>query len=99
PARTLSLYNACPEPVHVDLGEQHGAFTPLVRGPGAAIVHRKGTFTPKAMVTSGTAPSGKNYVVPQRAATPAAPPWTDIADFPTPTMDNAVAYGDGKVYS
>ena len=97
--RTLTFGNDGTQPVHVDLGEQSGAFTPLVRGPGAAIVHRKGTFTPKAMVTSRTSTSGKRYVVPQRAATPAAPPWTDIADFPTPTMDNAVAYGDGKVYS
>ncbi|MGH3509944.1 MAG: carboxypeptidase regulatory-like domain-containing protein [Nocardioidaceae bacterium] len=30
---------------------------------------------------------------------PADPPWTSIADLPAPTMDNAVAYNDGEVYS
>ena len=97
--RTVTFGNDGTQPVHVDLGEQNGAFTPLVRGPGAAVVHRKGTFTPKAMVTAKQAAGRKAYVAPERSATPAAPPWTDIADFPTPTMDNAVAYGDGKVYS
>ena len=99
--RTVSFGNDGTQPVHVDLGEQNGAFTPLVRGPGAPVVHQKGTFSPAAAVLAAKSPTtgAHGYRAPSRSATPAAPPWLDIADFPTPTMDNAVASGDGKVYS
>ena len=97
-SRTVTFGNDGTSPVHVDLAEQSGAFTPMVKNAtGAPVVHLKGTFTPKAMVTQQK--STKGYQAPTRSATPAAAPWTDIADFPSPTMDNAVAYGDGKVYS
>jgi N-acetylneuraminic acid mutarotase len=101
-SRTVTFGNDGTSPVHVDLGEQNGAFTPMVKGTqGAPVVHLKGTFSTKALVTQDPAakPGAKGYQAPSRTATPAAPPWTDIANFPTPTMDNAVAYGDGKVYS
>jgi N-acetylneuraminic acid mutarotase len=100
--RTVTFGNDGTSPVHVDLGEQNGSFTPMVKGQkGAPVVHLKGTFTPKAMVTQkkSATKGSKGYQAPARSTTPAAPPWTDIANFPTPTMDNAVASGDGKVYS
>jgi N-acetylneuraminic acid mutarotase len=100
--RTVTFGNDGTSPVHVDLGEQSSTFTPMVKGlEGAPVVHLKGTFSTKALVTQKkSAQSGtKGIQSPARTTTPAAPPWTDIADYPTPTMDNAVAYGDGKVYS
>jgi N-acetylneuraminic acid mutarotase len=96
--RTVTFGNDGTSPVHVDLGEQSGQFTPMVKSAaGAPVVHVKGTFSTKAMATQKV--SRKGIATPSRTASPAAPPWTDIADFPTATMDNAVAYGDGKVYS
>lgn len=101
---TVTFGNDGTESVHVDLSEQNGAFTPMAKKAlkGAPVQHVKGTFTTHAMVTAnkGTAKSGAHrYQAPSRSTTPYAPPWTDIADFPTPTMDNGVAFGDGKVYS
>ena len=101
-SRTVTFGNDGSSPVHVDLGEQSGSFTPMAKSAkGAPVVHLKGTFTPKAMVTQKKAatPGTQGYQAPGRSTTPAAPPWTDIADLPSPTMDNAVAYGDGKVYT
>ena len=51
------------------------------------------------MVTASKGATGRRASAPARSGDARAAPWTDIADFPTPTMDNAVAYGDGKVYS
>ena len=93
--RSLTFGNDGTQPVHVDLTEQNGSFTPMVDGAGAPVQHVKGTFSTHAFVGSGRAPKG----APQRSTRPFAAPWTDIADFPTATMDNGVAFGDGKVYS
>ena len=100
-SRTVTFGNDGTSPVHVDLGEQSSTFTPMVKGlKGAPVVHLKGTFTAKAMVTQRSAQQrAKGIATPMRTTTPAAPPWTDIANYPTPTMDNAVASGDDKVYS
>jgi N-acetylneuraminic acid mutarotase len=103
--RTVTFGNDGTSPVHVDLGEQSGQFTPMVKGAaGPPVVHIKGTFSTRAMATrkgnlKGSQEGTKGISTPSRTASPAAPPWTEIADFPTATMDNAVAYGDGKVYS
>ena len=68
----------------------------------------KGEFTTKAMVLQdrqpattepGTRPGAKVNQPLLRTAEPYAPPWMDVADFPTPVMDNAVATVDGIVYS
>jgi N-acetylneuraminic acid mutarotase len=100
--RTLTFGNDGTSPVHVDLGEQNGAFTPMVKNAkGAPVVHLKGTFTTKALVLQKHSQQGaKGFrTTPWPRSTPSAPPWTGIANYPTPVMDNAVAYGDGKVYS
>jgi N-acetylneuraminic acid mutarotase len=100
---TLTFGNDGTEPVHVKLGEQAGGFDPMVKGAGAPLQKIKGTFTTKAMVLqvkkgahSGAHRSNQPAL---RTPRPYAPPWTDIADYPNPVMDNAVATVDGIVYS
>ena len=97
---TLTFGNDGTKPVEYQLGEQNGAFQPMggASARGAALQTIRGTYSPKAAVLfdNSTHPGS---AVPLRSTTPADPPWQDIANFPTPTMDNAVAYNDGKVYS
>lgn len=98
-SETVTFGNDGTAPVHVDLSEQNGAFTPMAdQAKGAPVQHIKGTFSTHAMATAKKSATGR-YQAPARSTTPYAPPWMDIADYPTPTMDDAVAYGDGKVYS
>jgi N-acetylneuraminic acid mutarotase len=99
----LTFGNAGSEPVQVTLSEQTGAFTPAAGqdagSSGAPLTLISGTFSPAAAIardrTGARAPGGPQL----RAAAPSAGPWQDLADYPTPTMDNAVGYDDGKVYS
>ncbi len=68
----------------------------LIGSRGAKVRRISGDFSPLSHVAQG--------VVRQQAAKPAkvapsAPPWTDITDFPTDIMDNAVDTLDGIVYS
>ncbi|MGI8578488.1 MAG: carboxypeptidase regulatory-like domain-containing protein [Nocardioidaceae bacterium] len=96
-------------PVHVTLSEQNGGFTPLngkhQATPGAPLTRIKGHFSFGAFASHGhgtPAPGTvqlKHHTVQLKNPTPNDPPWTDIADYPTPIMDNAAAYNDGKVYS
>ncbi len=102
-SKTFTVTDDGTEPVHVKLGEQSGGFSPMAghaatRG-GAPLALVKGHFTPAAAVLQahpGATVSGGTQL---RSAAPYAPPWTDVANFPTPIMDNAVAYNDGRVYS
>jgi N-acetylneuraminic acid mutarotase len=92
------------QPVQVKLAEQNGTFTPMTQGTGmgAPIEKIKGHFTPTAMVLQGKK-DGKAAHAKLRAASsgPSDTPWTSIANFPTPIMDNAVGYdtSTGNVYS
>jgi N-acetylneuraminic acid mutarotase len=99
--RTVTFGNDGTSPVHVDLSEQSGPFDPMAKQAmkGAPVQHVKGTFSTHATLspTKGAKPGA--HQAPARSTSPYAAPWTDIADYPTDTMDDAVAYGDGKVYS
>lgn len=93
--KTVNVKNDGTEPTHVKLGEQSGSFTPMVPGTGAPVTLLNGHFTPTARADAGAAAAAS----PTGNASPYAPPWTSIADYPLSIMDNAVAYNDGKVYS
>ncbi len=88
-------------PVHVNLSEQDAGFDPMAQGSveGAPLQHIKGNFTTKAMVLQAHKGSQQKGETQLRSTRPFAAPWTDIADFPTAVMDNAVAANDGLVYS
>jgi N-acetylneuraminic acid mutarotase len=100
-SKTFTLTDDGTEPVHVKLGEQGGGFTPMagLAGSGAPKTLIKGTFTPEAAVLESKSGAQASSATQLRTASPAAPPWADIADYPNPVMDNAVGYNDGKVYS
>ncbi len=100
---TVTFGNTGTEPVQVTLDERNGAFTPMAgqrsATSGPPLQRIKGTFSPAAAVTHARIGGTPRTGVALRTATPSAAPWEDIADYPTPTMDNAVGYSDGKVYS
>jgi N-acetylneuraminic acid mutarotase len=92
------------EPVQVKLAEQSGGFTPMTgqaSAKGAPLERIKGKFTPDAAVLSAHAAAKAGHRLQLLRPTPADAPWAAIANFPTPIMDNAVAYdgSSGKVYS
>ena len=93
----VSLTNDGTAPADVQLGERDGGFVILKRqGGGAPRRTVNGHFDPhRAPLGSVQGPPGN--AAP--AATPYAAPWTDIANYPSPIMDNAVGLEDGKVYS
>src|SRR6266536_3955635 len=93
---TVTVKNDGKAPAQVRIGEQDGGFTLLRQfGAGAPLQNVNGQYSPlrvpqiRAKVTSPVKP----------AMTPYAAPWTDIANYPTPIMDNVVAVNDGKLYS
>ena len=100
--KKVTLTNDGTQPVHVKLGEQNGAFTPMAgqaaQPTGAPVQHVAGKFTPGAAVLQAKA-GAQGSTSAKPVSTPAAPPWTTIANYPTKIMDNAVAYNDGNVYS
>ena len=97
--RTVRLTNDGTKPVHVTLGEQSAAFTPMSDQRGAPLQQLKGHFTPASMLGRGGAQSNPQGEL--REPTPYVGPWTDIADYPLNVWGNAVAYNasDGRVYS
>ncbi|WP_326719861.1 carboxypeptidase regulatory-like domain-containing protein [Streptomyces sp. NBC_00243] len=92
-SRTVTVRNTGTAPVTAKIGERQGAYQPAAQG--APLQKVPGDYTPERM------PSGKTTAeTPANAtATPYAAPWTTVADYPTPIMDNAAATIDGKVYS
>ncbi|MGH3504369.1 MAG: peptidase S8, partial [Nocardioidaceae bacterium] len=111
-ARTVTFGNDGTEPVHVTLGERDDGFTPMggahqKKTPGAPTKrvlgdYRAGSMQHQAKVGKGAQPdtaSPKQHTVQLRQPMPSSGPWTDITDYPTPIMDQAVGYHDGLVYS
>ena len=81
----------------MDLGEQSGAFTPMAKGQlGAPVVHIQGTFLMHARVSASKGAQPGARQAPARSASPSPRRGPDIADYPTNTMDDAVAYGVKK---
>ncbi|MFF3125469.1 carboxypeptidase regulatory-like domain-containing protein [Streptomyces sp. NPDC057908] len=91
---TVTVKNTGSASAHVKLRERDGGFQMQGQAAGAPRQEVPGTYKP-------------GFILPDRhsdlatpAAGPAAAPWTGVADYPAPVMDNAVATGpDGKVYS
>jgi N-acetylneuraminic acid mutarotase len=94
----VTLRNTGTQPADVQIGEQDGGFKLLLaQGSGAPVQNINGTYTPHRLATGGVTPKVTSPVKP--SAAPYAAPWTDIANYPTPIMDNAVGVSDGKLYS
>jgi N-acetylneuraminic acid mutarotase len=106
-AKQIKFTDTGTEPVQVQLVNEGSGYTPMgvkadhgVKADydawfkGAPLERIKGHFTPHATVTRGTKAG------PQQAA-PSAAPWTAIADYPEPIMNNTVGYdpATGNVYS
>lgn len=107
---TVRFTNDGTLPVHVTLGEQNAGFTPtsgrhVATMPGAPLTRIKVHASLGAHTAQSPGGSGAGTVrlkgrsLQLRGPTPNDAPWNDIADYPTPIMDNAVAYNDGLVYS
>ncbi|WP_405687748.1 carboxypeptidase regulatory-like domain-containing protein [Streptomyces sp. NBC_01387] len=91
---TLTLKNTGTAPVTAEIGKQPGGRQSAAAQKGAPLHEVKGhysplRFRPGKIARAATKPS----------AMPSAGPWTTVADYPLPVMDNAVATIDGKVYS
>lgn len=102
-SQTITFGNDGTAPVHVNLGEADAGFTqmgtaaPAARASGAPTTVIK-TETSRAANAATATASGTGSQPAPRQASPAQGPWTDVADYPTPVMDDAVAYHDGKIY-
>ena len=90
--------------LHVRLGEQHGGFTPM-SGQAAATagaprerVRVSGHIDPLGL-NGPKAAAKANAASAPRESIPASAPWTTLADYPVPVVNNAVASDAGKVYS
>jgi N-acetylneuraminic acid mutarotase len=96
-SKTVTFGNDGTAPLHVSLGQDDAGFTPMagtrVTASGAPAMVVKTTTSVAA--TAGTAPASGH---PARQASPATGPWTGIADYPAPVMDDAVADHAGKIY-
>ncbi|MCW3820761.1 carboxypeptidase regulatory-like domain-containing protein [Micromonospora sp. DR5-3] len=92
---TMTVKNTGTAPVTAKIGEWPGGYQPAAAQQGAPLQEVKGDFSPLRL------PPGKTTqpAAAEPAATPYAAPWTTVADYPIPIMDNAAATIDGKVYS
>jgi N-acetylneuraminic acid mutarotase len=96
--KTVTVTNDGSAPATFDLSDAPLATTPMVTGggAGAAVQAVHGNFSPHAparlmtRAASGTAGSA--------VASPAALPWTTVADYPTAIGYGAAGYHDGTVY-
>ncbi|WP_329125149.1 carboxypeptidase regulatory-like domain-containing protein [Streptomyces sp. NBC_01465] len=92
--KAVTVKNTGTATAKVKLSEQDKGFVIKARGAGAELTEIKGDYDPGFIDPA----KGRTAVTPP--VTPAAPPWTSIANLPAALMDNAVATGDdGKVYS
>ncbi|WP_345044226.1 Kelch repeat-containing protein [Streptomyces sannanensis] len=91
---TLTLKNTGTAPVTADIGELPGGYQPAAEQKGAPLQEVKGDYSPLRLQPGTTARAAA-----KPSTTPYAAPWTTLADYPIPIMDNAVATMGGKVYS
>jgi N-acetylneuraminic acid mutarotase len=105
-SKKITFTNKGQAPLHVNLGEQSTGYTSPAgtstttsdSSAGAPPLRVKGNYSPGPMSSAPSA-SKNTSSDPAATATAAAGPWTGIADYPEPVMDNAVATYQGKVYS
>jgi N-acetylneuraminic acid mutarotase len=91
---TLTLKNTGSAPVTAKIGEEPGGYQPAALG--APLQRVKGDYGP-GRLRPGKAAHAK--AAAKAGTTPYAPPWTTVADYASPVMDNGVASLGGKVYS
>jgi N-acetylneuraminic acid mutarotase len=98
-SQTVTFGNDGTAPVHVNLGEADAGFTPMAGAPQAATTGAPALVvkTATSLAAAGDAPVTSGPAL--RQASPAQAPWTDVADYPTTVMDDAVAYHGGKIYA
>ena len=100
--QTLTMRNTGTAAVHATVAERPGGFT-ILRQRGAPLQRVKGEFSPDWLGSAGGEPDALARATAADAAAaataPYAPPWTPLADYPGPVMDNAVAPLDGRFYS
>ncbi len=97
----LTVKNTGTAPATVTIGEKPGGFQLLTSGalavPGAPVHRVSGTFSNHSLRSGGKVKPA--LAKPAADTSPAAAPWTSIADYPTAIQDNLVGLIDGKVYS
>jgi subtilisin family serine protease/N-acetylneuraminic acid mutarotase len=104
-SKKFTITNDGTAPVNVELGERDGGFvmqradgtsqdlSQLSKSEGAPLQRLK---APVSLTAAGAGTA--------KSATAASPgtqdaPWTDIADYPSSVMDNAVVNADGTIYT
>ncbi|WP_405691671.1 carboxypeptidase regulatory-like domain-containing protein [Streptomyces sp. NBC_00057] len=92
---TMTLKNTGTAPVTARIGKQPGGYQPAAAQKGAPLQEMKGQYSPLRLRPGKTT----RTAAAEPSVTPYAEPWTTVADYPVPVMDNAVATLDGKVYS
>ncbi|MFJ9379558.1 carboxypeptidase regulatory-like domain-containing protein [Streptomyces sp. NPDC101455] len=105
-SRKVTFTNRGQAPLHVNLGEQSTGYTSpdgtsttaSDSSAGAPTQRVKGNYSPGPMSSAPSA-SKSTPSDPTVTAATSAGPWTGIADYPGPVMDNAVGTYQGKVYS
>ena len=71
----------------------------LAPGPGGPVQLRSGSYSPLRSGAFSPKESQNHGPDPKRPIPPHAPPWTNIAGYPTAIMDNTAAELDGFIYS
>ncbi|GGN13767.1 carboxypeptidase regulatory-like domain-containing protein [Streptomyces fuscichromogenes] len=104
--KKITFTNTGQAPLHVNLGEQSTGYTSpdgtstttSDSSAGAPTVRVKGNYSPGPL---SYGPSGAKSTSndPPPTTSASTGPWTGIADYPEPVMDNAVGTYQGKVYS
>ncbi|WP_406423507.1 carboxypeptidase regulatory-like domain-containing protein [Streptomyces sp. NBC_00842] len=92
---TMTLKNTGTAPVTAKISEWPGGNQPAAAQKGAPLQEVKGDYSPVPFRPGKTG----RAAAAKPSATPYAAPWTTVADYPVPVMDNAVATINGKVYS
>ncbi|WP_262058790.1 carboxypeptidase regulatory-like domain-containing protein [Streptomyces sp. STR69] len=103
-SKKVTFTNKGQAPLHVNLGEQSTGYTSPAgtstttsdSSAGTPTLRVKGNYSPGPMSSTSSASKSPSTDPPATAATG---PWTGIADYPEPVMDNAVGTYQGKVYS
>ncbi|MEU0968657.1 carboxypeptidase regulatory-like domain-containing protein [Streptomyces sp. NPDC005917] len=92
-SRTVMVKNTGTAPVTAKIGERPGNYQPAAQG--APLQRVEGHYSPERFQPGKPATN----TAAKPASTPYAPPWTTVADYPAPIMDNGVGTINGKVYS
>ncbi|GIH15278.1 hypothetical protein Raf01_34500 [Rugosimonospora africana] len=109
--KTVTITNNGTAPATIDLSDAPVGTTPMVAGGGAPVQAVRGHFSPHAPAPYAPAPHAPAQPMARAGsgaagtgtagtgvASPAALPWTAVADYPTAIGYGAAGYHDGTVY-